>query len=120
MLFSTARKSFELLYTDRCFIKELKAYSRSDGSTGFEAHEIYSDVPCRLSFVNIKRAYQTNSVSHTMQTVKLFLSPEIDVKPGSIITVLRCGKLLEYKNSGIAAVYSTHSELLLEPVKTAA
>lgn len=113
---STVRKSFELLFTDRCNIKEYTEYKRKDGSAGFIQQEKYTDIPCRLSYDNIKRAYQTNSVSHIMQTARLFLAPDIDVRPGSTVTVLKNGKELKYKNSGIPAVYQTHIELLLEPV----
>lgn len=110
------RREIEALYTDVCRVFEASAYLRADGSTGFVEQCVLEDEPCRLSFDNSRRAYQTDTVSHTMQTVRLFLPPERVVRAGSRIEVRRGGRTLVYKNSGLPAVYATHQEILLEPM----
>ena len=114
------RRLYEQMYTDICAVSEYESYRREDGSTGFALKPVYEDVPCRLSFDNIKRAYQTDTVSHTMQTVRLFMSPDREMRPGCVVEVRRGDRVLTYKNSGIPAVYATHQELILEPMKTEA
>ena len=48
------------------------------------------------------------------QTIKLFLEPEPVVPPGSRIEVTQQGRTESYAQSGKAAVYSSHQEILLE------
>lgn len=111
------RREIEALYTDTCTVTETASYQREDGSAGFRDTTVYRDLPCRLSFDQIKRAYPTDSVSHTMQTVRLFCPPDKKIRPGSRIEVKRQGeKSLFFKNSGLPAVYATHLELILEPL----
>ena len=115
-----ARNAFALLYGDICTVYDYQPYRREDGSTGLVRRMVYSDLPCRISFDNIKRVYQTETVGHTMQSVRLFTYPEPVILPGSCVDVVRRGKVYHYKSSGIPAVYETHQELLLEPEKTGA
>ena len=49
-----------------------------------------------------------------VQTIKLFIAPEIDIKPGSKIDVTHLGVTTSYKRSGNPAVYHTHQEIMLE------
>lgn len=70
--------------------------------------------PCRLSFETLKTAQQTESAAAVTQVIKLFLSPEIRVKPGSKVTVTQDGVTVDYKCSGVPAVYPTHQEIILE------
>ena len=56
-------------------------------------------------------------VAAVSQSVKLFISPELVIPPGSRIDVLRPGEVprtFRYKSSGPAAVYPTHQEIPLE------
>lgn len=76
---------------------------------------VLEDQPCRLCFETLKAAGQTESAVEVAQIIRLFLSPEITVPPGSRITVTQDGVTREYKNSGIPAVYPTHQEIILEP-----
>ncbi len=117
---SFTAKIADIMFTDRCDIYEYESTLREDLSTGAMLRLKYENLACRMSFDNIKRVYQTSAVGHTMQTVRLFLLPGVNVKPGSVITVTRNGEKFKYKNSGIPAVYETHTELLLEPDKTGA
>lgn len=48
------------------------------------------------------------------QTAKLFISPEIEVKAGSKISIAHQGKTIDYKRSGEPAVYTNHQEIMLD------
>ena len=48
------------------------------------------------------------------QIVKLIISPDVNINPGSKIIVTNNGKITEYKNSGVPATYSNHQEIMLE------
>ena len=72
------------------------------------------DLPCRLSFKTINSTNQTDTGAAVTQTVKVFLAPEIKVKPGSKLTITQNDVTTEYKASGKPAFYSTHQEIVLE------
>ena len=48
------------------------------------------------------------------QTIKLFISPLVNVPPGSKITVTQNNQTQVYKSSGQPAVYTNHQEIELE------
>lgn len=80
------------------------------------AKQGYADQPCRLSFSSSSTA-SGDTVAAVSQNVKLFVSPELVIPPGSRIDVLRPGEVprtFRYKSSGPAAVYPTHQEIPLE------
>ncbi len=109
-----------LLMTDRCDVFGYENIRRDDGSTGVRQAPLWRDLPCRLSYDNIKSVYETSSVSHTTQTARLFTPPDIDIPEGSAVTVRRGGVVLGYKSTGTPAVYRTHREYLMEPSKVRA
>lgn len=113
-----ARQAKESLYDGICTITEWQKVQKENKSTGFQEVIVLTDQPCRLSFKTINSTQQTETgASAVTQVTKLFLAPEIKVKPGSKLTVTQNGVTTEYKNSGEPAVYSTHQELILELFK---
>lgn len=113
-----ARKAIELLYFDKCTITEYQKVKKENKSTGFEEVVVLEEEPCRLSYKNVTNTNQTETAaSSVVQITKVFLSPEIKVKPGSKLTVTHKGVTVEYKNSGEPAIYDTHQELVLELFK---
>lgn len=44
----------------------------------------------------------------------MFVSPDVTIKPGSMLTVAQNGVTTEYTSSGVPAVYPTHQEIILE------
>ena len=112
--------AFALLFSDTCTVYEYRDTRRSDGSTGSELIKTAEGIPCRLSYDNIKRVYQTDTVGHSMQTVRLFTGADVEILPGSVVEVTRGSKVIRYNSSGIPAIYRTHRELLLEPASTQA
>lgn len=113
-----ARKAIESLYDGNCTITEHQKVKKENKSTGFQDVVILKDVPCRLSFKNITNTNQTGTnASAVVQTTKVFLAPEIQVKPGSKLTITQNNVTTEYKSSGEPAFYSTHQEIVLELFK---
>lgn len=113
-----ARKAIESLYDGKCTITEHQKVKLANKSTGFEDVVVLEDEACRLSYRTMTSTSQTDTAASTVvQVTKLFLAPEIGVKPGSKLTVTQNGVTTEYQNSGKAAVYSTHQEIILELFK---
>ena len=72
------------------------------------------EIPCHLSYSSTALAAGSDTVTAVAQTIKLFLAPELVVPPGSRIEVTQQGRTESYAQSGKAAVYSSHQEILLE------
>ena len=113
-----ARKAIEYLYNGICTITEHQKKKRENGSIGFEDIIVHENIPCRLSFKTVTNANQTETgASKVIQIIKLFLAPEIQVKPGSKLTVTQNGVTNDYCSSGQPAFYVTHQEIVLELFK---
>lgn len=110
------RAALEKGYTGIFTVTEHRKVTKPNHTTGFSDVDVLVDQPCRLSFSSSPSA-EDGDVSKINQTVKLFFAPEIKVKEGSKITVTQNGVTTEYKRSGTPAVYSTHTEILLELFK---
>ena len=112
-----ARKSVESLYDGICTISEYKKVKRENKSTGFEEVVVLENQPCRMSYKSVNSTSQTDTVGTVTQSITVYMSPDISVKPGSKLTITQNGVTSEYKNSGEAAIYSTHQEISLELFK---
>jgi hypothetical protein len=115
MNIAAVRTSIESLYEDRCTIYELASIQDPETKiTNQTEQEVATDQPCRLSFQKLSAALDSPPGAVVGQTIKLFLSPDITVKPGSKIAVTRNGSIMQFISSGLPAVYSTHQEILLQ------
>ena len=113
-----ARKAIESLYDGKCTITEHQKIKKENKSTGFQDVVVLESEPCRLSFKTIDNTNQTDTAaSAVVQITKVFLAPEIKVKPGSKLTITQNDVTTEYKSSGKPAFYSTHQEIVLELFK---
>lgn len=113
-----ARKALESLYNGTCTITEYRKVKRENKSTGFEEIVVLENQPCRISFNTINSATSTGTgASALVQVVKLYIAPEIEVKPGSKISVAQNGVTTEYQNSGQPAFYHTHQQIMLDLFK---
>jgi hypothetical protein len=112
-----ARKAFESLYTGQCTVTEYQEYIKPNKSTGHREVQVLEGQPCRLSFSNAKTTSPTETASQLVQTIKVFLAPEIRIAAGSKLTITQNGVTTEYKNSGEPAFYETHQEIMLELFK---
>lgn len=107
------REVIEGTYCDLCNIIK-KAKRKKNGVVYFEDIADVENEPCKLSFETKQVAVRGNNSVHTVQEIKLFIAPEIQVAPGSVIRVAHMGKTVSYKRSGVPAVYRTHQEIKLE------
>ncbi len=76
--------------------------------------EVFKNKKCRISFEDIYVNTQTDTEAKKVQKIKLFIAPELEIKPGSLIIVTGRGRTTKYKNSGEPAVYDTHQEIIIE------
>ena len=75
---------------------------------------VQEGILCHLSYSSTTPAAGSSTVTAVIQTIKLFLAPEPVIPPGSRIEVTQQGRTENYDQSGQAAVYSSHQEILLE------
>ena len=109
------RAVIEAAYDGTCNIYERQPYK--DPDTMVTSHKevlVKKDIPCRLSFSSAPAALESGTAAGVVQTVKLFLAPELVLRPGSKIEVVQNGRTECYSQSGKAAVYSSHQEVVLE------
>jgi hypothetical protein len=112
------RKIIESMYDGTCTITEHQKVKKENKSTGFQDVVVLESEPCRLSFKTISNTNHTDTAASAVtQITKVFLAPEIQVKPGSKLTITQNGVTNEYKSSGEPAIYSTHQEIILELFK---
>lgn len=110
-----ARKAIESMYDGTCTITEYQKVTKENKSTGFVEVVVLENQPCRISYNTINSASATDTgASAVVKVVKLFLAPEIVVKPGSKITVSQNNVVADYQNSGEPAIYSTHQEIVID------
>lgn len=111
------REAVERTYSDRCSIFEYQSYKKENHSIGYKEAAVYKKRPCRISFSTIASTSPTDAAAAMMQKVKLFIAPDIAVKPGSKIDVTRNGVTTSYSSSGMPAIYGSHQEIMLELFK---
>lgn len=113
--FERAKKTLERLYKDSCTIYEEQEVTDEDTNiTSTDTVAVIDNQPCKISFENLSTTSEDENVAEKKIAVKLFLAPEIDVKPGSTIEVTHNGETVRYSNSGVAGKFYTHQEINLE------
>lgn len=109
------RKAVEATYDGTCRIYGMQTVK--DPVTKVTRQEEvleHGGVPCHLSYSSTAPAVGSDTVTTAAQGIKLFLAPELVVPPGSRIEVTQHGRTESYAQSGKAAVYSSHQEIMLE------
>lgn len=114
---SAQRKALERLWKDRCsvFVRK-KVTDPTTKLTDFVETPLLQDQPCKLSFETLTSS-SGDPVAAITQTVKLFLSPDVEIPAGCKIVVTRFNDLerkFTYSKSGEAGVFANHQEILLE------
>lgn len=109
---SLQRKILEKTYEAICTIKNMESV-KVDGETTTQETIVVENQPCALSHSSNAHAKQGSVHAEVKQTVKLFLAPEIEVKPGSKVVVVQHGRTYNLEASGLPAIYSTHQEINL-------
>ena len=109
------RKAIEATYDGTCRIYGMQSVKAPVTKVTRQEEAIVQDgVACHLSYSNTAPAAGSDTVAGVAQTIKLFLAPELVVPPGCRIEVTQQGRTESYAQSGKAAVYSSHQEILLE------
>ena len=113
--FEAARKAQEAAYSGKMTVYEHKKEKKKKTHlTAFNDVAVLKDIPCKLSFQSKQAAADTAAAMAVSQTIKLFMAPDININPGSKITVTQNGVTKDYTYSGVPAVYVTHQEIVLE------
>lgn len=114
-----ARAAIESTYKGVCTVIERRGVrdEKSKITRKNEEVVIAEDQPCKLSFERINTVLQGDTAAGLSQSVKLFIAPEIQIKPGSKIIVEQNGVKTEYSASGEPAVFFSHCEIMLELFK---
>ena len=112
-----ARKAIESMYDGTCTVTEYQEYIKDNKSTAHHEVVLLEGQPCRLSFSSSPNTNQTESAAQLVQTIKVFLAPDVRVQAGSKLTITQNGVTTEYKSSGEPALYQTHQEIMLELFK---
>lgn len=109
------RAAIEATYDGSCsiYIREPKRDSET-GVTSLEEVRKIENQACHLSFSSFGAAEGTDTITKVSQVIKLFLAPELVIDPGSKIEVTQHGRTEVYGQSGKAAVYFSHQEILLD------
>ncbi|CCL21057.1 hypothetical protein LZV08_019375 [Clostridioides difficile] len=107
---SKTRKAIEMLYRDKCTIVEYQPIKDAiTKRTNNKEVIVLENQPCKLSYKNITSATD-GKVAKLEQTIKLFISPNIEIKAGSKLII----NDKEYVRSGESAIYPNHQEIILE------
>ena len=125
-LFSPLKAAVESLYSGRCSVSvSVPAFDEITKQTTNTETTLFSNQPCRLSFISAPPSDKLVSFSHNLihsdtprahfanQQIKLFIDPALDIPPGSKISVTQNGVTSLFKSSGHPAVYSSHQEIEL-------
>lgn len=109
------RTAIESLYNGKCTIAEYR--SVKDAVTKITVKQeiiTATNQPCRLSFKTITSTSLGDGAATISQVVKLFIAPEIQINPGSKITVTQNNVTTDYQSSGKPAMYANHQEIILK------
>ncbi|HGM3455778.1 TPA: hypothetical protein ACKOIR_003844, partial [Clostridioides difficile] len=100
-------------YRDKCTIVEYQPIKDPvTKRTNNKEVIVLENQPCKLSYKNIVSATE-GKVAKLEQTIKLFISPDIEIKAGSKLII----NDKEYVRSGESAIYPNHQEIILELFK---
>ena len=107
------RKAIEMLYRDKCTIVEYQPVKDPvTKRTNNKEVIVLENQPCKISYKTITSTTD-EKVAKLVQTIKLFISPDIEIKAGSKLIINN----KEYVMSGESAMYPNHQEIILELFK---
>ena len=103
-----------LLWSGRCTISEYENVVDPDTfQTSQREVIVVEDEPCRVSFSSEAVTNPSTGVAEMSQFTVLFIRPNLEVDPGSVIEITQNGRTTKYKRSGTPAVYTNHQEIRL-------
>ncbi|PXV85095.1 hypothetical protein C8E03_11919 [Lachnotalea glycerini] len=110
-----SRKAIEKFYKGTCNVYERQNVTDADiHITKKQEVLVLENQPCKLSFTSLKATDMQGGAATVTQTPKLFIAPEINIKPGSKIEVTQNNATKLYQRSGESGKFTTHQEIVLE------
>ncbi|MEK4452816.1 ABC transporter ATP-binding protein [Paenibacillus sp. FSL L8-0506] len=114
------RAAIESTYEGLCTVSEMKDVKDPvSGKTRQQPVIVFADEPCGLSQSTLPSATQTVTSDKVEYDAKLFISPDVTIKPGSRITVQQNGMEFKGEQTGKAFRYATHQEIKLKEILNA-
>lgn len=110
------RRKIERTYIDKFSVKVRKSFKNPKTRKTEQTEEIvYEDEPCKYSHLD-NPVSESRQLPTANQVGKIFVKPicEMEIPPGSQITVTYDGRTEVFAYSGISRDYETHQEILLE------
>lgn len=112
------KKVLEQTYDGKCTITNMESVKDEETKiTSKKPVVVCENQPCKLSVQSSPAAGNEGTAAKVVQSIKLFLSPDLEIKAGSRIVVTQNGITAEYKRSGVPTVYASHQEIELEIAK---
>lgn len=105
------RSAVERLYDGIATIEEARKRKNEKNVTVSVWAVVAEEIPCRVSYKTLSAAEKSDTADTIAMAITLFTAPDIDVKPGSRITVRQRGREMKFSSSGIPAVYDSHQEI---------
>lgn len=104
-----------LLWTGKCTIYEYQSVTDQETfQTTKKEVPVLIDEPCRLSYNYDQTTNIQSGAAVVSQSIKLFIRPDLKIKPGSVIEVTQNNVTEKYKGSGKPSVYTNHQEITLQ------
>ena len=110
---SLVKRVVEHLYDGRMTVEEARKEKNAKNITALVWSAVIEDAPCRVSYKTIAPVGRSDTVDSIAQAITLFTVPNIDIKPGSRVTVTQRGRTMRFSCAGIPAVYESHQEIPL-------
>lgn len=108
------RQAVESRYSGRCTVTEMQGVKEPGTNILKQTPVIVlTDQPCKMTHKSSDTTTVVNGVAVQSQSIKLLISPDLDINPGSKITITQDGRTADFKRSGIPAVYPSHQEISL-------
>lgn len=105
----------ERRYTGKMTVQTYSSTTKTNTRiTRQAASTLYSEKPCRLVVESSPAVEGAGKAPGVTYSVTLLCSSDLQIPPGSKITVVQDGRTYTLKASGIPAVYPTHQEISLE------
>lgn len=115
------RAAIESMYEDVATVKRNETVRGANNISEYKRSIVYDNVICGISYTTADKSDQTDVQNNIDVEATLFISPELDIRPGDYITVKRFGRdnpistlIREYEVIGPPPVYATHQEVRLK------
>lgn len=110
--FNMIKSHVESLYDSTCTITQYQPLAGVINNTSSVVTA--ENIPCRVMYKSIPHTAESSIASAVTRIIKLYISPEIEVKVGSTIRVTQNGTETDYSCAGEPAVYISHQEIELK------